>query len=100
VAVTVEVEASFFVEAGLSGGDSGVNFGLEGGGMGGDDVGGIEGAFDFSLHFATAREKMLFQELLGFEVDGVFRDFTADDAADVGAEVGVKGGDPCREGWV
>jgi len=100
MAVAVEFETSFFVEAVLGSGDVRVNLGLEGGGMGGNDAVGIERSFDFGLHLATARKETLLEELLGVEVDGVFRNFAADDAVDVGAEVGVKGGDPCGEGWV
>jgi len=100
VSVAVEFETGFFVEAVLGGGDAGVNLGLEGGEMGGGDAVGIEGSFDFGLNFATAHKETLFEELLGFEVDSVFRNFAADDAADVSTEVGVKGRDPCSEGWV
>jgi len=65
VAVLVELEASVFLEAVLRSGEAGVDIGLEGGGVGGDDAVGIEGAFDFGLHFAAAREEALFKELLG-----------------------------------
>jgi len=36
----------------------------------------------------------LLKEFLGVQIDGVFRDLTADDATDMGTEIGVKGGDP------
>jgi len=65
--------------------------------VGGGDAVDVEGALDLSLHFATTREEALFEKLLGVQVDRVFGDFTADDAADVGTEIGVKGGDPGGE---
>jgi len=100
VAVLVEFEARLVLKTVLRGGNVGVDFGLKGGGVGGGNAINIEGAFDFVLHFAAAREEALFKELLCVEVDGVLRDFTANDTADMGTEMSVKGGDPGGKGWV
>ena len=100
VAVLVEFEARLVLKTVLRGGNVGVDFGLKGGGVGGGNAINIEGAFDFVLHFAAAREEALFKELLCVEVDGILGDFATDDATDVGTETLVKGGDPGGEGWV
>jgi len=100
VAVLVKFEARFFLETVLRSGDVGFDFGLKGGGVRGGDASSVEGAFDVILHFASAREEALFEELLCVEVDGVLRDFTANNAANMGTETGVEGGDPGGEGWV
>jgi len=70
--VAVEFEVRFLLETSLRGGDLGFDFSLKGGGVRGSDAGSIEGSFDFVLHFTTAREEALFQDLLCVEVDGVF----------------------------
>jgi len=84
----------------VSGGGRGVDLGLNGGSMGGDNVVGVEGMFDFVLDFMVARKEAALKELLCLQVDGVFGNFTADNAADVLAEVSVKGGSPRSEGGV
>jgi len=100
VSVVVKFEARLFLETVLRGGDVGVNFSLEGGGVGGGDASSVEGTLNFVLHFASAREEALFKEFLSVEVDGILRNFAANDTADMSTEIGVKGGDPGGEGWV
>jgi len=96
----VQFKTRLFFKTVLRGGNVGIDLSLEGGGVGGGDAVDIERAFDFGLHFATAREEALFEELLRVKVNGVFRDFATNDTADVGTEICVKGGDPRGEGWV
>jgi len=100
VTVAVNGEAGFFLEFVVGSGEGRIDFGLKGGGVHGDDEVGVEGTLDFSLHFATACEETLFEELLSFEVNGVFRDFSADDASNVSAKVCVKRSGPGRQGRV
>jgi len=100
MAEAIKGELGFFLKPVASGSGGGVDLGLNGGSVGGNNVVGIEGSFDFVLDFVTVREEAALEELLCLQVDGVFGNFTADNAADVLAEVGVKGGGPRSEGGV
>jgi len=100
VSVLIDGEASLFLEFGTGGGEGRVKVGLKGGGVGGNSEVEVEGALDFILHFATAREEALFEEFLGVEVDGVFGNFSANEASNIGTEICVKRSGPGREGRV
>jgi len=100
VVVSVEGEAGFVLNAGPGSVKRGVNFSLDGGSAVSDDPCSIKGVVNFVLDFTTSREEAAFEEFLSVEVDGVFRNFTTDNMANVGAEIGVKGGGPGCKVWV
>jgi len=100
VSEAVEGETGLLLKGGSGAGKTGVDFDLDGSSAFSDHASSVKRAVDLFLDFAAAREEASFQEFLGVNVDSVFRGFTANDPADMGAEIGVKGGDPGGEAWV
>ena len=64
VTVSVDGEVGFFLKAVLGSRYTGINFSLQSGGVGSDDMVRVEGPFDFFLDFVAAREEAAFEKFL------------------------------------
>jgi len=100
MAISVDGEVGVFLQSVLGSRHTSINFSLQGGGVSGDDLVRIEGSLDFFLNFAAAHKEVAFEKFLSVKVNGVCRDFAANDAANVSTEISVKRRGPGSKGRV